>query len=199
VILHRALSSETGKEELLQATDRCRCLVLAFPLYVDCLPALMVKTLEWVAERRAGRADRVPTRLVTIVNCGFPEAHQTETALRICRRFAAEVGFEWAGALALGAGETIHGRPLDDVKGMARNVIRSLDLAAAALAEDKPVPQKAVRLMAKPMIPRWSYLLLGTRGWKQAAKRHETRDRLQDRPYSRPSTELSTESTRRVE
>ena len=122
---------------------------------------------------------------MTIVNCGFPEAHQTDTAVRICRRFAAEAGFEWAGALAVGAGETIHGQPLDEIKGMARNVIRSLDLAAAALAENKPVPEKAVRLMAKPLIPRWSYLLLGTRGWKKAATRHGTRDRLNNRPYSR--------------
>jgi len=42
--------------------------------------------------------------------------------------------------------------------GMVRNVTRSLDLAAAALAEGKPVPQEAVELMAKPLVPAWGYI-----------------------------------------
>jgi hypothetical protein len=185
VILHRALSSDGGQEELLRATDRCSLLVLAFPLYVDSLPALVIKTLEQIARRREGEGDRPPQRLMVIINCGFPEPSQNDTALRICRRFATEAGFDWAGALALGAGETIHGQSLDDVKGMAHNVIKSLNMAAEALAESKPVPQEAVRLMARPLIPRWSYLWFGKRRWRKSAKRHGTRDRLNDRPYMR--------------
>jgi hypothetical protein len=159
--------------------------VLAFPLYIDSLPALVVRALEQIAARRHRRCDGAPQRLMVIINCGFPEPHHNDTALRICRRFAAEAGFEWAGSLALGAGETIHGQALNDIRGMARNVIRSLDLAAEALGEGKPVPPKAVKLMAKPLIPRWAYLLFGSRFWKKAAKRHGVRDRLSDRPFAR--------------
>jgi hypothetical protein len=185
LILHRALSSETEQEALLQDTDRCGLLVLAFPLYVDSLPALVVKTLEQIAARRQRSYNRAPQRLMVIVNCGFPEPHHNDTALRICRRFAAEAGFEWAGGLALGAGEAIHGQALSDVGGMARNVIKSLDIAADALAEGKSVPPQAVELMAKPLIRRWTYLFFGSRRWKRAARRHGTRDRLGDRPYSK--------------
>jgi hypothetical protein len=181
--VHRSHRSGDSLEALLDAVDRCDLLVLAFPLYIDSLPALLTRTLELIAARRGVRERNRRQRLVAIVNNGFPEAEQNEVALRICRRFAAETAFEWAGGLALGGGEAINGRPLAEVKGMARNVISSLDLAAEALAADQPIPDRAVRLMAKPLI--WSriYTWIGTRGWRRRAASHGVADRLHDRPY----------------
>ena len=172
-------------ETLLDTVDRCDLLVLVFPLYIDSLPALLTRTLELIASRREGRERESRQRLVAIVNNGFPEAGQNEVALRICSRFASETGFEWAGGLALGGGEAINGRSLTDVKGMARNVISSLDLAADALAAGQPLPDRAVRLMAKPII--WSriYTWLGTRGWRRRAANHGVADRLFEQPYAK--------------
>lgn len=181
--IHRSLRSSDDTEKMLDAVDRCELLVLAFPLYIDSLPALLTRTLEMIASRGTGRARTHQQRLVAIVNNGFPEAEQNEIALRICRRFAKEAGFEWAGGLALGGGEAINGRPLSEVKGMARNVISSLDLAAASLAEGDPIPDRAVRLMAKRLIWTRLYTWIGQRGWKRRAAKHGTEDRLHDRPY----------------
>jgi hypothetical protein len=66
----------------------------------------------------------------------------------------------------------------------ARNVIAALDLAAAALAEGNPVPERAVRLMARRII--WSrlYTWLGGRGWRRRAAERGIAERLNDRPYS---------------
>ena len=181
--VHRSHRSREHLETLLDAVDRCDLLVLAFPLYIDSLPALLTRTLELIASRREGRERDSRQRLVAIVNNGFPEAEQNAVALRICRRFASETGFEWAGGLALGGGEAINGRSLTESKGMARNVVSSLDLAAEALAAGEPVPDRAVRLMAKPII--WSriYTWIGTRGWRRRASNHGVADRLRDQPY----------------
>jgi hypothetical protein len=188
--VHTSHRSRDSLETLLDSVDRCDLLVLAFPLYIDSLPALLTRTLELIASRRGGRERRGRQRLVAIVNNGFPEAEQNQVALRICRRFAAETGFDWAGGLALGGGEAINGRSLTEVKGMARNVISSLDLAADALAAGEPIPDRAVRLMAKPII--WSriYTWLGTRGWRRRAANHGVADRLRDQPYQ-PDKESS--------
>ncbi len=181
--VHGSHRSRDSLETLLDAVDHCDLLVLAFPLYIDSLPALVTRTLELIASRRSRRDRDSRQRLVAIVNNGFPEAEQNAVALRICRRFASETGFDWAGGLALGGGEAINGRPLTDVRGMARNAIASLDLAADALAAGEPIPDRAVRLMAKPII--WSriYTWLGTRGWRRRAATHGVADRLDDRPY----------------
>ncbi len=183
LLLHRALKSDESRAELLAATDRADVLVIAFPLYVDSLPYLVIRAMEIVAQHRQARGEGKKQRLVAIVNCGFPEAHQNDTALAICRQFAREAGFEWAGGLALGGGEAINGKSLSQVKGMARNVTKSLDLTADALTEGQPVPQEAAEAMATPITPAWAYALLGGMGWKRRAKKHGTQKKLRDRPY----------------
>jgi hypothetical protein len=182
MLVHRAHRSEDSRSAMLEAVDRCDLLVLAFPLYVDSLPASLVRTLESIADGRVRHGGR-RQRLVAIVNSGFPEAEQSDTALRICRRFAHETGFEWAGGLALGGGEAVDGRALRDVRGMARNAISSLDLAAKELAVGRPVPDDAVRKMAKRIVWNRLYTWMGARRWRRLSAGHGVRDRLRDRPY----------------
>jgi len=183
LFIYRSLATEAGRRTLLAAVDSVELVVLATPLYVDSLPALVTRTLESIAEhRRAGSNSGVP-RFVGIVNCGFPEAHHNDTALAICRRFAKETGFQWAGGLALGGGEAINGRPLSKVKRMARNVIKSLDLTAENLARSETISQEAVALMAKPFVPNWVYVWLGEWGWRRRAKKFGAQHQLDARPY----------------
>lgn len=185
LLIYRSLGSDDRREALLDATDRADILILAFPLYVDSLPSLVIRTMEHLAEHRQAKGNLENQRLLAIVNCGFPEAHHNDVAVAICRRFAQEAGFEWAGGLALGGGEAIAGLPLHRVEIMARNVIRSLDLAADALATGEPIPEKAVRLMAKPLLPSRMYTWLGERKWRQRAKIHGVQNELDARPYQR--------------
>jgi hypothetical protein len=180
---HKTIRPGEARSAVLASVDEADLVILAAPLFVDALPYPVTGMLEQIAENRAGRNTRTDQSLLCILNCGFPEAHQNETAIAICRQFARETGFEWAGGLALGAGEAINGRNLFKVKGLARNVIKSLDLAAQALADGKPIPQKAVDLMAKPLMPRWLYILMGTSRWKREAKTHGMHKNLLDRPF----------------
>ena len=177
------LRAPGGLDELAGAVERADLFVLSFPLYVDSLPAPVIRCLEALAARRPGPPTEGAPRFVAIVNCGFPEASQCDTALEICRRFALEAGFPWAGGLALGGGAAVDGRPLERAGGMVRNVRAALDLAGEALARGDPVPEEAVRLMARPLAPRWFYLFMGNLRWKRAARKHGTLRRLHDRPY----------------
>lgn len=182
---HKILKSNTGKDELLSSVNKADLIVLAFPLFVDCLPYPVIRMLEHIANNRQVGSDLKRQSLLCLVNCGFPEAHQNNTAIEICRQFAREVGLEWAGGLALGAGEVISGRGLAEVGWLSRNVVKSLDLALESLADNKPVSQKAVALMAKPLIPRWLYLFRGDLRWKRASKKHGTHDRILSHPYQK--------------
>jgi hypothetical protein len=183
VQLHVCLTSDSGREGLLAAVERCDLLVLAFPLYVDSLPAPMIRMLELIAARRRDAAEPGHPQLAAIVNCGFPEARHNDTALRICRLFADQCGFEWAGGLALGGGEAISGRPLGAVGGMVRHIPAVLEEAAGALAAGRPIPDEAIRRMARPLVPGRLYTLFGSRRWRRDAKRHGVAGRLHDRPY----------------
>ena len=179
----RALRTEARTQELLQAVDRADLFILAFPLYVDSLPYMVIEALERIATHRQAQPASAPASFLAIANCGFPEVQHNETALAICEQFAAEAGLRWAGGLALGEGGAISGQPLAKAGGMVHNVVAALDLAAAALAEGKPVPAEAIALMARPFIPARAYMLMGDVGWLAQARRNRVLTRLRARPF----------------
>ena len=157
---------------MLKLVDKSDLIILAFPLYVDSLHSQVIKTLELIAEHQKGKRNLNKKSLVAISNSGFPEAKQNHIALEVCRIFAKEVGFTWAGGLAMGGGGMISGRPLEEVGGAARNQIKALQISADALAKGEAIPERAVVLMAKLGIPRWMYTWMGNHGWKKEAKEH---------------------------
>jgi hypothetical protein len=136
-------------------------------------------------ERRTGRRATAPARrFACLVNCGFPEAHQNETAIRVCLQFAREAGFGWAGGLGLGGGETIGGRPLGKIGGMVRHVIAALDLAGDALADGKAISGEAIALMAKPFMPAPVFRIAGDLFWRTRARQFGAQWRLHAQPYA---------------
>jgi hypothetical protein len=182
IAVYPALKSEASRAALLAAVDAAEIVVLTAPLYVDSLPAPVIRVLELIADHRRAAVPAGHPLFVAIVNCGFPEAYHNDIALEIYHRFADEARLRWAGGLSLGMGGPLQGKPLEQLGGMVRHVRRGLDLAAVALAAGGPVPAEAVALLARPLMPRWVYLFMGNRGWKSAARHHGTVDRLRDRP-----------------
>ncbi len=184
----QSTASAEGIGRLLSEALSAHTLVLAFPLYIDSLPYPVVRALEVIREHRSAAAPQQAQRLVALSNSGFPEAHQNDTALSICRQFAKEAGMEWAGGLALGGGQSIDGRPMDKAGWLARNVRKSLDLAADALADGRPLPSEAVRLMSTPLVPKWLYVWIGESGGKRRARANGVLERIADRPYGTSAT-----------
>ena len=185
VNLTKALRSGGATESLHAAVAAADLVVLSFPLYIDSLPAPVIRALELIAARRAGSsvAPGDKPAFVAICQCGFPEAEHNEVALEICRNFAPAAGFEWAGGLGMGAGGMAGGRPLREIRGMMRAAVRGLDLAAAELAAGRPVPGEAVRLMAKPAIPGFAYRFVANRQWRGELKKQGATAPLDARPF----------------
>jgi len=168
---------------VLAAVDHADLVVLAFPVYVDCPPAHVIAALEQIAARRKDAHPTKTQMFVAIANCGFPEAAHTEVALAICRQFAAQAGFQYAGGLGMGMGGAIDGRDMAETGGAGRYARKALSMAAADLAEGRAVADEAIRLMAKAPMPQWLYAWSGNRGWKRQAQRNRALDRLDRRPY----------------
>jgi multimeric flavodoxin WrbA len=180
--LHTVVSSPPRMEALFRALDEVDLVTLAFPLYVDSLPAPVIQALEKIAVRPRARESGRP-RFSAIANCGFPEAHHTATALAICHTFARQAGFEWAGALGLGGGDMLRGEPLVEKGGQTLRIRQALDLAAEALAQGHSIPEAAQELLGKPIIPAWMYRLAGDLGWLEGARRYGALLSIGQRPY----------------
>lgn len=156
-------------------------LVLAFPLYIDCLPAPVILALEKIADYKKTALAAKRSRVVAIVNNGFPDSSQNATAVTICRQFAKETDLEWAGGLMLGGGAAINGSPLEKAH-MVKNVKKALDYAAEDLLHGREISGDAIKLMAKPMMPKRFYTFMANLGWKSMAKKYGQQKKLRDTP-----------------
>jgi NADPH-dependent FMN reductase len=164
---------------LIAAVDGADLFMVVTPLYVDSLPYLVTRSLELVA----GRQLQGRRRVAALINCGFPEAAQCDTALAMLECFAQRAGFEWAGGLALGGGAGIDGHSLERLGGLTRHVRRGLDQAAEALQRGEPIPPAAVAELAKPMMPAPIYTAIANLGWRWQAARHGVHRHLKEPPY----------------
>jgi hypothetical protein len=188
ITILEGLRSPEARDRLLKAMDSASLVIVSFPLYVDALPAPLVQVLELVAQSQKPAAAVHPSagtrpKIASLVQCGFPETFQNRPALDIMRKFAAEAGYDWAGGLAMGMGGAVARNPLDKATGMARNVVKALDLAAVALLAGNAIPEEAVTLMGKPLMPKWIYLFAANFGMKSQAKKHGVRKAMYAKPY----------------
>ena len=176
-----AVHNQEKQAEMLTQVADSDILIFAFPLYVDSLPAGLILALEKIAEDRNKTSATKHKRLLAIVNNGFPESKQNATAISICKQFANEMGYEWAGGLTMGAGAMINGMPLDKAP-MMKNVKKSLDLTAQSLLDGSTVPDEAMELMSKTPLPKFIMTMFANMGWKNMAKPYGNQKKLRDRP-----------------
>jgi len=182
IYIYSVLHSAEKLKALLDAVDASDLIVLAFPLYVDSLPAPVIEILEFIASDRKDKLLH-PQMFASIANCGFPEAAHNKTALGICETFARQVQFGWAGSLALGGGEALGGLPLIQGGGRTTRIRKALDMAAMALGAGKAIPVAAQELLEKPIIPKWVYCMMGGMGWRKLASRFGVSESLNRQPY----------------
>ena len=182
--IHRLVNRQEKQKELFSLVDKADLIILSFPLYVDSLPAPVIKAMELINEERALSKNSKTQGFVALSNCGFPEAFQINTALEICRIFAKESGFDWKGGIAFGGGGAVNGIPLEERGGMVRNVRKGLDIAAEAIAKGKDIPQEALDLISKKIIPITLYKMMGNLGWRFQARKFGARKRMKNKPYS---------------
>ncbi len=186
VFVYTALNNAEKMRALLAQVHAADLVVLAFPVYVDSLPAPVITLLERLAAPSAHTP--TPVRLVALSNCGFPEVQHNATALAVCAQFAQASGMAWGGSLALGAGEgLVHGTPLAQLDGRAIPLKRALDVAASALAAGQAIPAEAQANLNRPFIPAWLYRLIGSLGWHLQARRYGMAGQLGRQPYIVPS------------
>ena len=182
-LVHSNLLSGDGTLRMLDTVVATDLLVFSFPLYVDSLPSSLTRLVELIAGRRAGAAVTGYPRLAVIVQCGFPESRQCDTAIGICRLFAERTGMRWSGALAMGMGGSLEGG-FGKLPGGGGNILRALDMASESLAKGGDVPGEATKLFATPLMPRWMYTLFGNLGWRMRMRKDRAGTPLAHRPHA---------------
>lgn len=151
-------------------------IILTAPLYDDCQPYIVTKTMEEVAARGGSLSGN---RFIPIINCGFGEHQQiTAAAIPIYRMFAKKVGLTWAGSLAVAGGEMLRGSAglsLDELGKAAAGMRAKLVEIAEILANGGIYPDEVYTtfpdFFLKPFFAKLM-LKMNNAGWKSRAKKN---------------------------
>ena len=184
ICIHKAMRDAEKLAEMLDAIDRADLCFLAFPLYIDSLPAPVLSAMRAIRLHREGK----PTHgsLTAIANCGFIESRQNAHALATCASFAEAAGLRWLGGISIGGGEgLVHGQEFLKPGRMTIPYKKALDCVAEALAAGQPVPEEARQQLASPFVPAWLHRFVGSMRWKKEARQNGILDKIDAKPYQR--------------
>lgn len=188
-------------------------MVVAFPLYIDCLHSTLIEWLqsfEELKKRAPGRDRARRIAMIAVANNGFHEGVQNAAALDILSNFCARAGIEWLGGAGIGTGEMMANvRNAPDDMFIKRPISQALDAMAALAAtagaradmdDDDGRPAGAelgqgagsdqsaapARIYASHAFPWIVYKAMGHMGWRRHAKANGiTRRAMLARPLDR--------------
>lgn len=183
VNIYKSLKTEDQFKTLAGQIQSAGSLVFIGPLYVDSLPAKVIEVLEFIYKENKHAGSSNAKRFSAISVCGFPEASQNSTALDIYQCFCQRTGFKWIGGLGIGMAEAFLSMSEKKAYPLLRHVYKSFDMFADATAKGEKLPDQAVRLAARPVLPKWLFLLIATVTWKKAAKKNNVQDCIDAMPY----------------
>ena len=152
-------------------------IIIAFPLYIDCLHSQLLRWLISAEQLLAGTQGPTATRrpaMIAIANNGFYEGVQNRGALDILVNFCARTGIEWRGGAGIGSGEMmLHLRDAPDTMFIKLPVSRLLDdmaSLAAAVESETPAREPPPHRFATHNFPWLVYKFMGHAGWKKQGR-----------------------------
>lgn len=175
------LRSRFPSNELLADVDAAELLILSFPLYADGIPARLKEALVEIAA-----ADLGPKRCAALVQCGFLESAQNDSAIAMCRLFARDAGFVWLGGLGRGAGGMLGGKELEEAPQPLHATRAALDRTALQLAKGEALSDEIKAVFAAPLIPRWLYARAADSGFLWELFKHGQLFKTFRRPVKPP-------------
>ena len=139
----------------LEELAKADALVIAAPLYVDGLPAQVLRLMEAMYERRDDMLGGLPVYVVS--NLGFFESSQIRPLLDMVRNWCVRMNFVYGGGVAVGAGGMMSAfRSVPLGKGPNRSLGRALTQLAQAIREKKQIENAFVQ---PDWIPRFGYMM----------------------------------------
>jgi hypothetical protein len=130
-------------EEAVRRFPREEAVLLAFPLYVDALPAPAVAFVQALAPL-AGRPDN--PALSFLVQSGFPEALHSRPVERYLEKLARRLGSRHLGTIVKGGVEGIRSQP----PRMRRRILEPLERLGGELAARGRLERAALARFAEP-------------------------------------------------
>ncbi len=158
------------------------CLLIVYPLYVDALPAPLLKVLTLLEEAAQTVAQDQPLpKVYALCNCGYAEPQQISLSFKMLQHFCSRAGLTWQQGVAIGAGGFLQPKMKDLTKGPTKPIAQALDALAKAV-DGREVPS-GQNVFTAPQIPLFIYKVGATLSWHIAARKNGASGKLKARPH----------------
>jgi hypothetical protein len=159
--------------------------LLAFPLYTDCMPGLVKEFIEDL--RPLCGSSGLPPAMF-LVQSGFPEARHSRYVERYLEKLTRRLGCEYLGTMVRGGVEGIQVMP----PVMTRKLYGLMEKLGAGLARTGRLDPKLLRKLAHPEtlspVARWLhdrvFYRMTNSYWNGMLKKNNALDRREDRPFA---------------
>lgn len=178
----RAAIQRRQTDEAFAAMAAADAMIFLFPLYVFCLPGILMRFLQdYRAYANAHKGAGSGAAVYAVVNCGFPEPEINEQAVDVIGRFAAAVGARFRFGIMIGSGGMI-ALNIPFSKAVLRRYTQTVAAIGAEIQSGQFAEAKPVYL--RNGFPAKLYFLLAERGWRKMVRASGKRpEDLYARPY----------------
>ncbi|NLI53148.1 MAG: flavodoxin [Clostridiales bacterium] len=170
-------------QDAFRSMAQADAIVLIFPLYFFCMPAMLTRFLQDFAAE-SPKTDHAAS-VYAIVNCGFPEPEINREAMRVVERFAIRTGRTFLGGVMTGCGGMVlgaQGAPF--MRSVMEPVERLFQRAGRDALADTPEPVQVDSVTVR--FPRKLYFIAGNAGWRGMARKNKLKKPdLYRKPYER--------------
>jgi len=169
-------------EEAYKIMIKADALVFTFPLYVYCLPGMLMQFLQeyycYYNEHGNKKA-----KVFAVVNCGFPEPDINEEAVRVIKSFSEKIGMEFRFGVLIGGGGMILGtKEAPFMKKTMEILNSSFEKMKDDILENSPITCENIYVRVN--FPRRLYFFMGNLGWNSLTRKNGLKKKdLYRKPY----------------
>lgn len=169
--------------EDFEAISNADALIIAFPLYIFCMPGILTRYLEDYYKYYIESKNKKSPKVYAVVNCGFPESDICLEAVNVIKSFCRHINANFRFGILLGGGGMILGAK--DAPFMKKTLNRLNNEFAAIAADIQSDSQNKIDNVSIPVnFPRWLYLFMGDKGWFASARKNGLQKKdLYRKPY----------------
>jgi len=179
------LNSDSRRKEAAKAFQESDLVILAFPLYVHAMPAIVMTWLEMLEPISPEKQ----VKMGFIVQSGLPEPRQSRAVEAFLKKLPKKLGCDFIGSAVRGDVEMMRFAPAF----MFRSMHRAFEDLGKQLATKGEFDQGTVNKLAGPeIIPSWRQNIfrlfkavgLADKYWVDTLKKNNALDRCFDAPYT---------------
>lgn len=164
-ILDYKFCKHTIDNNTLEELSKAEVFILAFPLYVDSLPAHLISCLYDMENYFKGKNNNI--KVYALVNSGFYDAIQNKHALEIIKNWCTHCNFTFGQGVGIGAGGMLSSiKNIPSGKGVKRNISKAYEMVANNIL----LGNTDENIFVSPNFPRVLYKLFAEISWRKQIK-----------------------------